>query len=90
MEPQLDSLPIDMIDGLNNLDFITENTTVVDMIYNPNQTRFLYEAKKRGAKTFNGLGMLIYQGIIAYELFTGVKLPDNMADLIKEEVFSLK
>lgn len=90
MEPQLDSLPVDMIEGLNNLDFITENTTVVDMIYNPNQTRFLYEAKKRGAKTFNGLGMLIYQGIIAYELFTGVKLPDNMADLIKEEVFSLK
>lgn len=90
MEPQPYSLPIDMIDGLNDLDFITENTAVVDMIYNPTQTRFLYEAKKRGAKTLNGLGMLIYQGIIAYELFTEIKLPDNMADLIKEEVFGLK
>ena len=90
MEPQLDALQIDSIAGIDSLDFITENTSVVDMIYNPAQTRFLYEAKKRGAKTLNGLGMLIYQGIIAYEIFTDVKLPDNMADLIKKEGFGLK
>ena len=87
MEPQEDVLPIDSIDEITSLDFIDENTAVADMIYNPDETLFLKEAKKRGAKTLNGLGMLIYQGVIAYELFTGVKLPDGMGDRIRKEVF---
>lgn len=87
MEPQLDRMPTDAIDELRDLSFINEKTAVVDMIYNPDETLFLREAKKRGAKTMNGLGMLVYQGIIAYELFTGVTLPDDMADKIKKEVF---
>lgn len=87
MEPQEDALPIDSIDEINNLDFINNNTAAVDMIYNPPCTRFLAEAKKRGAQTLNGLDMLIYQGIIAYELFTGIKLPENMADMIRKDVF---
>ena len=57
------------------------------MIYNPEETRFLKEAKMRGAKVMNGLNMLIYQGLIAYELFTETKLPDNMAEIVKCEVF---
>lgn len=88
MEPQLDALPIDAIDSLDDLSFINENTAAVDMIYNPDETLFLKEAKKLGAKTVNGLGMLIYQGIIAYELFTDTKLPENIADTIKKEVFN--
>ena len=87
MEPQEDTLPIDAIDELDNLDFINEHTAVVDMIYNPDETLFLKEAKKRGAKTMNGLGMLIYQGLIAYELFTGTTLPSDMAEIVKREVF---
>lgn len=71
MKPQLEALPS------NSIDFIDENTFVADMIYNPRETRFLAEARRRGAKTVNGLGMLIYQGILAYELFTGTKLPEN-------------
>ena len=87
MEPQLDALPTNAIEPLADLSFINENTAVVDMIYNPDETRFLREAKKRGAKTLNGLGMLLYQGIIAYELFTGTKLSDDMAERVKREVF---
>lgn len=87
MEPQEDALPIDAICELDSLDFINENTAVVDMIYNPDETLFLKEAKKRGAKTMNGLGMLIYQGLIAYELFTGTTLPPDMAEIVKREVF---
>ena len=56
------------------------------MIYNPDETLFLKESKKRGAKTMNGLGMLIYQGLIAYELFTGTGLPDNMAEIVKNSI----
>ena len=57
------------------------------MIYNPWETVFLKEAKKKGAKTVNGLGMLIFQGLIAYELFTGTKLSDNAYEMVRKEVF---
>lgn len=87
MAPQLEALPIDAICGIDNLDFINEKTAVIDMIYNPEETRFLCEAKKRGAKTLNGLDMLINQGILAYELFMDKKLPSDMGERIKKEVF---
>lgn len=88
MEPQLDSLPTDSIKELGNLDFIHKNMAVVDMIYNPSETKFLRLAREKGAKTVNGLGMLIYQGILAYELFTDTKLPNDTADKIRKEVFN--
>ena len=87
MAPQLDALPVDAIDGVDNLDFINEKTAVVDMIYNPEETRFLGEARKKGAKTLNGLDMLINQGTLAYELFMDKKLPSDMGERIKKEVF---
>ena len=87
MEPQENVLPIDSIEEINDLSFIDENTAVVDMIYNPDETLFLKKARENGAKTLNGLGMLIYQGIIAYELFTDTKLPSDMGERIKKEVF---
>ena len=87
MEPQENVMPIENIEEINDLSFINENTAAVDMIYNPDKTLFLQEAEKRGAKILNGLGMLIYQGIIAYELFTDTKLPDDMGERIKKEVF---
>ena len=87
MEPQENVLPIDNIDQIKDLSFINEKTAVVDMIYNPSRTLFLKEAQNRGAKILNGFGMLIYQGIIAYELFTDEKLPEDMGERIKREVF---
>lgn len=87
MAPQLDVLPTDAINGIDVLDLISEDTAAVDMIYNPKETLFLREARRRGAKTMNGLGMLIYQGIIAYELFTHTKLSDDIYDRIRDEVF---
>ena len=89
MAPQLDTLPTDAIAEIKNLDFITEATAVVDMIYNPRETKFLKEASLHGAKTVNGLDMLIYQGILAYELFTGVKVGNDLVCRIKSEVFGV-
>ncbi len=83
MAPQLDKYPMDM----DKLGFIDENTSVVDMIYNPAETLFLKFARERGAKTLNGLGMLIGQGVVAYELFTDTKLPDDIFDILAKEVF---
>lgn len=74
MAPQTDALPY------QDLDFIDGDTAVVDMIYNPPETKFLRLAREKGARTVNGLGMLICQGILAYELFLDTKLPETAFD----------
>jgi shikimate dehydrogenase len=48
---------------------------VYDMIYRPPQTRLLASAKRAGCKTANGLGMLLYQGAKAFQIWTGKKPP---------------
>ncbi len=89
MEHMIDVLPWDSIPQLQGVDFIKPGCAAVDMIYNPECTKFLKLAKERGAKILNGLDMLIYQGILAYELFTDAKLDKNIAALIRKEVFGL-
>jgi shikimate dehydrogenase len=44
---------------------------VYDMIYRPAETKLLKAAKATGCKTANGLGMLLYQGAKAFEIWTG-------------------
>ncbi len=65
------------VEGLPNvaLDTITADHLVCDVIPNPPQTRFLQEASARGARTLDGLGMLVYQGAIAFELWCGHQAP---------------
>jgi shikimate dehydrogenase len=48
---------------------------VCDLVYNPPETALLKTAKKRGAKRQPGLGMLLYQGVIAFEIWTGKTAP---------------
>jgi shikimate dehydrogenase len=48
---------------------------VCDLVYNPPETALLKTATKRGAKRLSGLGMLLYQGVIAFEIWTGKKAP---------------
>lgn len=72
-----------------DMSLIDDNVIVGDMIYNPPKTLFLSEAEKNGAEIFNGLGMLIYQAVLAYELFADIKLPQDTADKIFKEVFGI-
>src|SRR5581483_1222159 len=48
---------------------------VADLIYRPYETLLLSAAKKIGAKTVSGLGMLLHQGALAFELWTKEKPP---------------
>jgi shikimate dehydrogenase len=57
-----------------NLPF-PDTASVYDVVYNPFETRFLREAKARGLKTASGLGMLVEQGALAFELWTGAGAP---------------
>lgn len=51
------------------------NLLVYDLIYNPVETKLLRLAKEKGAKVSNGLGMLLYQGAAAFEIWTGQRAP---------------
>jgi shikimate dehydrogenase len=57
-----------------NYDSITSRMVVCDVIHTP-LTPFLKEARDRGAKTVDGLGMLVYQGAIGFKLWTGLDAP---------------
>jgi len=52
--------------------------TVFDLVYNPLETRLLRQARRAGAKTIDGLGMLVWQGALAFELWTGQKPPVDL------------
>jgi len=49
--------------------YISEDHILYDLIYNPEETLFLKEGIKRGAKTLNGLKMLHLQAEKAWEIF---------------------
>ncbi len=47
---------------------------VYDLVYNPPQTKLMRDAAAAGCRTSNGLGMLIHQGLQAFQLWTGVEV----------------
>ena len=63
-------------DGINvDFETIHPEMVVCDVVFNPVNTAFLMRAAERGARTIDGLGMLVNQGCINYELWTGMKAP---------------
>jgi shikimate dehydrogenase len=69
-----------------NYDSIHSDMVVTDVIFNDPHSLFLQEAEKRGAKTINGLGMLVNQGALNFYLWTGVKAPiEVMTNTLKKE-----
>jgi shikimate dehydrogenase len=54
-------------------DLISSDMVVCDLIYR--KTPLLIKAAEKGAKTVDGSGMLLWQGVLAFELWTGVKPP---------------
>lgn len=61
------------------------NLLVYDLIYKPLETKLLKIAKTNGARTLNGLDMLIYQGIESLRIWTGLNIESNaMYDEVKQ------
>lgn len=54
----------------------------VDLIFNPAETSFMKAAARAGARSMNGLKMLLYQGILAYELWNDVKVTEEQAGFV--------
>lgn len=69
MTPNVDELP-----WVEDLPF-QSNQAVYDLVYNPRQTRLLAHAARDGAQSIGGIGMLVWQGAIAFERWTGITPP---------------
>lgn len=71
--------------------FYRKVKTGVDLIYNPANTKFMKLVTEHGGKAYNALKMLLYQGVIAYELWHNIKVPEDIvADIytdLKRKVY---
>ena len=79
MSPDDDQTPVPA-------DLLGASLTVFDVVYNQYETRLLREAKAAGARTINGLEMLVRQGAIAFEKWTGIKAP---VDVMRQSALDL-
>lgn len=63
-------------------EFYKKVSVGIDIIYNPVKTKFMKLVELQGKKSYNGLKMLLYQGISAFELWNGVTVSNEVADLV--------
>jgi shikimate dehydrogenase len=76
MRPNNDETPID----LNHFKSLNLTGTIVfDAIFNPVITKLQTWAKARGATLAYGIDMMVYQGIMAFEYWTGKKVSEETA-----------
>jgi shikimate dehydrogenase len=68
MHPDYDASPV-------SSDLLRSGMCVMDIVYNPLNTKLLNDAKSAGAKTVSGVEMLIYQGAVAFEIWTNCPAP---------------
>ena len=60
--------------------------TGFDLIYSPWETKFMQLTREHGGRAYNGLKMLLYQGIIAYELWNDVHVSEEDAQAVYEQL----
>ncbi len=56
-----------------DLNTLTSNTLVTDIVYNPLITPLILKARKTGCTTVDGLGMLLYQAVPGFKSWFGVE-----------------
>ncbi len=69
MEPDVDHDPFEMYKFMGK-------EVVMDLIYKPEETRFLRRAREAGCRTLNGYDMLVRQAKLQFKLFTGQEYPE--------------
>lgn len=68
--PDVDSMPPVDLRGAH------PGMLVGDVVFNPPETRLIRAARSRGLPVLDGLAMLVYQGVIGFELWTGQEAPE--------------
>ncbi len=59
-------------------DLLRSDLVVMDVVYNPLETKLLRDAKAVGAKVIDGVNMLVYQAVASFKLWTGIDPPVDM------------
>jgi len=81
MHPDVDGIPLPP-------DLLHPHLLVYDLVYNPARTRLVTEAESRGAKAITGLKMLVYQGALSFEIWTGIEAPVDVMEEAALEVLN--
>lgn len=82
MYPHVDEVPIE-------IDRLSKEAVITDIIYKPLETKLLKEAKNRGNKVIGGIGMLINQGLLSEEIWTEKNIDSKeIVNYIKEKIVS--
>jgi shikimate dehydrogenase len=70
--PDVDAMPpVDLADARADL-------LIADVVFNPPETRLLAAARRQGLRTLDGLSMLVYQGVIGFQMWTGQDPPEQV------------
>ena len=70
-----------------DIETLTPNMVVADVIPNPPNTRLVREAREKDCRVIDGLGMLVNQGVIGFKLWTGVEPDPAVMRKALEDVF---
>lgn len=76
--------PYDNETNIKDVSVLRKELVVTDVVYNPKKTKMIEDAEANGCKSIGGLGMLLYQGAEAFNLYTGLEMP---VEEIKELCF---
>lgn len=71
-----------------NMDSITSNMLVADVIPNPPRTVLVRESEENGCEVIDGLGMLVNQGVIGIKYWTGIDVDPTVMRAKLEEIFA--
>lgn len=83
MSPKVDAAAID------NPAFYQKVEVGYDLIFNPAETKFMKLVKQEDGRSYNGLRMLLFQGIYAYELWNDISVPDEWAGEVLKKLEEL-
>lgn len=77
--------PMDDQSVVKDLSALRPGLVVADIVYNPEETLLLAQAKEAGCTCVGGKGMLLWQGVSAFKLFTGEDMP---VEEVKERFYA--
>ncbi|MCD7807603.1 MAG: shikimate dehydrogenase [Lachnospiraceae bacterium] len=63
--------------------FYEKISTGFDLVYNPYETKFMRLVRQAGGRAYNGLNMLLYQGVIAYELWNEMEVGEEAVERVR-------
>ncbi|MBQ8519527.1 MAG: shikimate dehydrogenase [Agathobacter sp.] len=72
---------------IKDTSWLRTDLVVADIVYNPEETKLLREAKAAGCTCVGGKGMLVWQGASAFQLYTGMEMP---VEDVKELLYGSK